>query len=82
MTLFRSSGCSRWHAAPREGGMFQAKLVVDDPQGRPRSNPEVATKHLARTERPFFKHRANCSHKAVCQGPSEPRTVKRSFLPW
>jgi hypothetical protein len=38
-----------------EDGNFQAKLVVKDQQTRGLSNPEVATKHVARTERPLFK---------------------------
>jgi hypothetical protein len=40
------------HSAKMES--FQVGLAVKDPQTRRLSNPEVATKHLARTERPFF----------------------------
>jgi hypothetical protein len=50
----------------------QAKLVVRDWQANRLSNPELATKHLARTERPFFKHGANCSRKVIRQGPAGP----------
>jgi hypothetical protein len=62
--------------------VFQAKFVVKDSQARHLSNPDVATKRFGRTERPFFKHRANCSRKIIHQGPSIPGIVKqiRSLL--
>jgi hypothetical protein len=82
MTLFGSAGWSMRHAAPSEDGNCQASLVVKEPQARRRSNPEVATKHLAQTEQTFFKHRDNCSHKIIHQGLFESGTVKqiRSLL--
>jgi hypothetical protein len=39
------------------------------------SNPEVATKHLARTEISFFEHRANCSRNIIRQGRPGPEIV-------
>jgi hypothetical protein len=50
---------------------------VKDPQARHLSNPEVATKTLARIEHPLFKHRTNCSRTIIRQGSSEPRVVKQ-----
>jgi hypothetical protein len=38
---------------------------------------EVATKHLAQTERLFFKHKASCSRRITHQGPSGPGIVKQ-----
>jgi hypothetical protein len=60
---------------------FQAKFVVKDPQVRRLSNPEVATKTLARIERPLFKRRANRSRIIIRQGSSEPRVVKQIRSP-
>jgi hypothetical protein len=59
------AACGMQHPAKIES--FQSKPVMNDPQARRLPNPEVATKHLARTERPFFKHRANCSRNIICQ---------------
>jgi hypothetical protein len=49
---------------------------VRDPKARRLSNPEVATQYPARTERSFFKHRANCFTKIIRQGSSGPGIVK------
>jgi hypothetical protein len=68
---------------PNEDGFFQAKSVVKSAQARRFPNPEVPTKHLARSERPFFKHRVDCSTKIASQGPSRLRIIKQvssSFL--
>jgi hypothetical protein len=35
---------------PAKTKIFQAKLVVNDPQARRFASPELATKHLAETE--------------------------------
>jgi hypothetical protein len=50
--------------------LFSSKLVVTAPQACRPSNSEVAVKQLAPTERPSFKHRANCSLNIIRQGPS------------
>jgi hypothetical protein len=75
--LADSSG--KQHSAKMES--FQSWLVVMDPQTRRPSNLEVATKHLARTEWPFFKHRANCSRNIIRQEPSGPGIVKQIRSP-
>jgi hypothetical protein len=64
-----------------EDGFFQAKHVVNDLQSRGLSNPEIATKHLARTERPFFKHRGNCSRNIIHQEPSGLGIVRENRSP-
>jgi hypothetical protein len=69
------------HAAPSQDGIFSATLIVKGPQARCLSNTEVATRHLARTQGPSFKHRANYSRKIICQGPSRPGTVKQIRSP-
>jgi hypothetical protein len=68
---------------PSEDGFFQAKSVVKSPQARRFPNPEVPTKHLAQSERSFFKHRVDCLTKIASQGPSRPRIINQvssSFL--
>jgi hypothetical protein len=54
---------------------------VKDPQARRFSNPEVAIKHFARTERPFFKHRSNDRRKFIRQGPFGSGIVKQIHFP-
>jgi hypothetical protein len=56
--------------------VFQTQLALKDPQAGRLSNPEVATKHLVRTGRPFFKQRPNCSRKVTRQRLSGPGIVK------
>jgi hypothetical protein len=60
---------------------FQAWFVVKDPQTRRPSNPEVATKHLARPKQLFFKHRANCSRNVIRQEPSGHGITKQIHSP-
>jgi hypothetical protein len=60
---------------------FSIQACREGPQARRISNPEVETKHLARTERPFFKQRANCSRKIIRSGPSGPGIVKQIRSP-
>jgi hypothetical protein len=61
--------------------LFPVKLVRKDPQARRLFDLEVATKRFARIERPFFKQRADCSHKIIRQRPSEPGVVKQIRSP-
>jgi hypothetical protein len=69
-------------AAPTKVEFLQPELVLKNPQACCFSNPEVATKHLARTERLSYKDGTNYFTKNSCQEPSGPRIVKkiRSFL--
>jgi hypothetical protein len=61
--------------------LFQAKHVANDPQACRLSNPEAATKSFARTDQPFFEHRANCSRNIIRHGPSGPGNVKQIRYP-
>jgi hypothetical protein len=62
---------------------FQAKSIVKTLQAHSFPNPEVPTKHLARSEWSFFKHRVDCLTKIANQRSSRPRIIKQvssSFL--
>jgi hypothetical protein len=66
---------------PAKREFHQPKFVVKDPQACCLFNPEMATKHLARTERSFCRLRVNCFIKIIRQRRSGPGIVKHIRFP-
>jgi hypothetical protein len=54
---------------------------MKDPQARRLFDPEVVTKHFARTEPAFYKDEGNCFTKIIRQGTSGPGIIKEIHSP-
>jgi hypothetical protein len=66
MTLFRSFGWPIEHVIPSEDGISSNQAYCEGPEASRLSDSEVATKHRARTERPFCKTVIRWSLRMIC----------------